>query len=101
MDLSPLKYLAELAQACARVHVSNRNGRDIEGILHSVDKHFNLLLREATETKVQLPSTRKGKKRKTEKVFKRELGNVFIRGDTVVSLSTLKEHSKESQINSV
>lgn len=86
MEQSPLKYLAELARARATVRVLNRNGRTIDGVLCSVDQHFNLLLQSARETRVQLPSYTRGKSRQFEKVFKRVLGNVFVRGDTVVSV---------------
>ncbi|OAG30105.1 small nuclear ribonucleoprotein D2 [Nematocida displodere] len=87
MEGSPLSHLSQQAKTQSRVVVINRNGRRIEGVLCAADKHFNLLLRAATETRVQEPCGSRGKKRREAvQVFTRDLGNVFIRGDTVIAI---------------
>lgn len=98
MDTSPAKFLKENAQRNSKVHVVGRDGREVEGVLCAADRHFNLFLTSATETRVQKPcSTRGVKRRKEEKVFKRSLGTVFIRGDMVISVNMVEKSAEDAQ----
>ncbi len=56
-----------------RVLVDLKNGKQLVGILRAFDIHINTVLEEAEEHE-------KGE-------LKRKLGNVFIRGDTIVMIS--------------
>ncbi|KAI5189362.1 hypothetical protein NEMIN01_0425 [Nematocida minor] len=80
------KYMEELAKTKKSVKVVVRGDRTVEGKIQAIDKHMNVLLRESIETKVQKGCNTKGVKRRNEKIFVRSLGNVFIRGETVISL---------------
>ncbi|EIJ88804.1 hypothetical protein NEPAR06_0669 [Nematocida parisii] len=70
-----------------KVCVTVKGNREVVGTMELTDKHMNVLLRDAVETRTQLPSMLKGKKRQIKKVFTRTLGNVFIRGETVIAIS--------------
>ncbi|KAI5170542.1 small nuclear ribonucleoprotein D2 [Nematocida sp. LUAm3] len=86
MKPSPLLFIEEAIKHNKKALLSIRWNRTISCRILAVDKHFNLLVSSATETRIQPPSASKGEKRKEKKEFTRELGSLFIRGDTVMDL---------------
>lgn len=80
------EYMEGLAKTKQAVTVIIKGERTVEGHIYGIDKHMNILLRESVETRVQKGCYGKGVKRRDEKTFKRELGNVFIRGGTVIAI---------------
>ncbi|KAI5185968.1 small nuclear ribonucleoprotein D2 [Nematocida homosporus] len=89
MAVSPIERLQKLSKEQSIINVKCQNNREITGRLQAVDKHFNLLLSEAIEKRTQPPCSHRGIKRKQEQVFHRDLGNLFLRGDTVIWVGLL------------
>lgn len=85
MRYCPISRLKQAAKDRKHIILWRRRGIKVSGILCAADKHFNVIIAGATEERKQLPSTVRGKKRRQEMIFTRELGNVFIRGDSVIA----------------
>jgi small nuclear ribonucleoprotein len=71
--IKPLDVLKKALQS--QVIVRLKDGRELRGVLNGYDLHINLVLRNAEEIK-------------GEEVVRR-LGNIVIRGDTVVFIFLL------------
>ncbi|MBI4159333.1 small nuclear ribonucleoprotein [Candidatus Woesearchaeota archaeon] len=56
-----------------RIMIELKNGRQFIGVLKSFDIHINLVLEDAEEH--------------AEGTLKRKIGNVFLRGDTIILIS--------------
>lgn len=83
----PLSLLHRSVHNMTPVLVGLRNNRKVIGRVLAYDRHYNLLLSSAKEVGV-VSSMNKGKKKKEEHEFSRELGNMFIRGDSVILVTT-------------
>ncbi len=74
MDEGSLRPLDALNEARnKRVIIDLKNGRQYVGKLKAFDIHINTVLEEAEE--------------RSEGEIKRKLGTVFIRGDTIITIS--------------
>ena len=69
-----------------RVYVKCRNDRELRGKLHAFDQHLNMVLGDVEET---VTTTEVDEETDEEIVKKatRQVGMLFVRGDTVVLLS--------------
>ena len=69
-----------------RVYVKCRNDRELRGKLHAFDQHLNMVLGAVEET---VTTTEVDEETDEEIVKKatRQVGMLFVRGDTVVLLS--------------
>lgn len=80
-----------LINAKSKITAVVKGNRKVSGYIRLVDKHMNVLLQKAIETRVQKASSEKGRKRQIEQTFTRHLGNVFIRGETIIAIH-VEEH---------
>ena len=71
MDPRPLDALNRARDK--KVIVELKNGKQFTGTLRAFDIHINVVLEDAEEHK--------------DGELKRKLGNVFIRGDTIITIS--------------
>lgn len=72
-------------QACT---INLRSNRKLHGIIRFVDHHFNMILSNAVEIRRQ-KSNNKGIKRKKGQIIERNIKNLIIRGDNIISISKL------------
>ncbi|AFM99254.1 Sm-like ribonucleoprotein subunit D2 [Encephalitozoon hellem ATCC 50504] len=79
----PLSLVHRAMVKMMPVLVSLRNNRKVVGKVIAYDRHYNLLMEDAKELGTMRGKNR-GKKKRQGCGFSRRLGNVFIRGDTVI-----------------
>lgn len=79
----PLSLVHRAMVKAMPVLVSLRNNRKVVGKVIAYDRHYNLLMGDAKELGT-MRGRNKGKKKRQGCDFSRQLGNVFIRGDTVI-----------------
>ncbi|AFN83963.1 small nuclear ribonucleoprotein D2 [Encephalitozoon romaleae SJ-2008] len=79
----PLSLVHRAMVKAMPVLVSLRNNRKVMGKVIAYDRHYNLLMGDAKEIG-NMRGRNKGKKKRQGCDFSRRLGNVFIRGDTVI-----------------
>ncbi|KAM0672796.1 mRNA splicing protein [Ordospora colligata] len=82
----PLMLIRRCMVTKKPVIVSLRNNRKVIGCVVAYDRHYNMILMDAVETGVT-GSKNKGAKKRRKQVSRR-LGNVFVRGDTVVLVAS-------------
>jgi small nuclear ribonucleoprotein D2 len=79
----PLSLLHRSMAKEAPVLVSMRNNKKVRGVIMAYDRHYNILLRNAREIGIRA-SKNKGRKKKDGKEVVRDMGCVFLRGDSVI-----------------
>lgn len=97
MKPSISKEMEELARKKEKVTVLVRGEREVTGRVLAIDKYMNILLKSSTERRTQKESTTKGRKRQQEKVFTREVGNIFIRGGAVIMVKVEEKADKAEE----
>lgn len=83
----PLSLVRRAMVRTRPVIVSLRSNRKVVGRVVAYDRHYNLLMADAKELGV-VRSRNKGKRKKEGREVCRRLGNVFIRGDTVILVAS-------------
>ncbi|ADM12480.1 small nuclear ribonucleoprotein D2 [Encephalitozoon intestinalis ATCC 50506] len=95
----PLSLVRRAMVKMIPVLISLRNNRKVTGKVVAYDRHYNLLVREAREFGTAR-GRNKGRKKRQGSEFSRKLGNVFIRGDTVILVAVGAE-AEEPEKNSM
>ncbi|XP_049849089.1 small nuclear ribonucleoprotein-associated protein B-like [Schistocerca gregaria] len=71
-----------------KIRVTIQDRRDIIGTFMAFDRHMNLIIADAEEfRRVEGKSSGSGQKKSEEKILKRTLGLVLLRGENIVSFS--------------
>lgn len=81
---SPLDMLEEAVKSKLPVLVAMRNNKKIYGYVKAFDKHFNMLMVEATEYWSEVPEHLVGQPGAEKTLMNRRLPKLVVRGDGVV-----------------
>lgn len=82
-----------------KIRVTIQDRRDIVGQFLSYDRHMNIIIADAEEfRRVGGKSSAPGQKRKEEKILKRTLGLVLLRGENIISFSVEAPPAPEVRI---
>lgn len=92
-----LKILSELLNKPSVINL--RSNRKIFGIIRFIDRHFNVIMSDVVE--IRQSSKRQNNESET-KISERKIPNLILRGDSVITISTLykKDSFKSEQSKS-
>lgn len=85
-SLNPMSLLLDAQKNDKKVIINLRNNRKLICYVVAFDKHFNCVLKNVIETGKGINKNR-GIKKKEGFEYEKELGNIYLRGDNIISVT--------------